>query len=344
MYRVMIADADLTYCEVIQGWILEKYGAEIEMEIITERSYYTETFKTRHELDLMIVSRDFYTLYSPRGYVPRIVVLEENADDFRDPETAGVFHIDKYSNTQGILYTLESLIDGDFRKSGRSEQRTRLLLITSASGGVGKTTIGLGLCAAMQRMGKKVLYIDAEYLQTFSRYLEDAGPITSDAFYEALAKGRPFIKQMLGEVCRKEGFSYLPPFKKALISLDKDLSLFTEIIREAVDSGEFDYVTVDSGNEFSLEKAKWLSMADKVVIVKMTDARCEYDYEVMKREISDIEDRKYIVVNNKEENGSDSREERRKEEYSVRRFSGDQDMRIRALGCDEDIVKICYLL
>ena len=162
MYRVMIADADLTYCEVIQGWILEKYGAEIEMEIITERSYYTETFKTRHELDLMIVSRDFYTLYSPRGYVPRIVVLEENADDFRDPETAGVFHIDKYSNTQGILYTLESLIDGDFRKSGRSDQRTRLLLITSASGGVGKTTIGLGLCAAMQRMGKKVLYIDAE--------------------------------------------------------------------------------------------------------------------------------------------------------------------------------------
>ena len=111
-----------------------------------------------------------------------------------------------------------------------------------------------------------------------------------------------------------------------------------------MDSGEFDYVTVDSGNEFSLEKAKWLSMADKVVIVKMTDARCEYDYEVMKREISDIEDRKYIVVNNKEENGSDSREERRKEEYSVRRFSGDQDMRIRALGCDEDIVKICYLL
>ena len=61
MYRVMIADADLTYCEVIQGWILEKYGAEIEMEIITERSYYTETFKTRHELDLMIVSRDFRT-------------------------------------------------------------------------------------------------------------------------------------------------------------------------------------------------------------------------------------------------------------------------------------------
>lgn len=344
MYRIMIADTDLAYCEIIQGWILEKYGEHVQLEIITDKSYYREAFKKRCELELLIVSRELYKLCASYDYVSSVMILEDAVEDFTNSRAAGLYHVDKYSNTQAILYTLENLIDGEFRKRGESKQKTQLLLITSASGGVGKTSLSLGVSAAMQRLGKNVLYMDAEYLQTFAMYMQEKGPIRDEAFYEVLERGQPITGEALQKIYRKEMFYYLPPFKKALVAMDKDISLFTQIMQAAMESGEFDYVVVDTGKEFSLEKAKWLGMADKVMIVKTAEPRSEYEYEVLRREISDIDGDKYIIVNNMSADQASDGEGRKKSEYRVRTWKGEDAASIQSIGHQEDIVKICYLL
>lgn len=344
MFRIMIADRDNKYCLILQSWFLENYGELVDLEVITDVDYYRSVFETRHEINLLLVSRDFYNAFSPGEFAGKVIVLEESNSHLQS-DSVNNLSVDKYADTELIFRTVANYINTGAVENNGKKITTKLVLVTSASGGVGKTTIALGLCSSLSRMGKRVLYMDAEYLQTFGLYLEDGAPIADDSFYEIFESGQPIQFGHMKRVIRKQGFFYLPPLRKPLISIDRDISVFTDMMRTALASKEYDYVLVDSGKEYSVDKARWMSMSDVVVLVTEHDARCKTDYQMLRQEIVDFTPSKYYMICNKVENDIvDTIEGDDVLQLSVKKWNHTSRKSLEELGINRDILKICFLL
>jgi len=140
-------------------------------------------------------------------------------------------------------------------------------LITSASGGVGKTSVAFGLCRCLERNYKKTLYVNADRLQSFQWMLENGEPIRDASVYAGLSGNLGNVYRIVRHVIRKEGFSYLPPFKAALMSLGIPYRVFALLAEAARKEQEYDYIVIDADSVFDEEKAALMQLADKILIV-----------------------------------------------------------------------------
>ena len=69
-----------------------------------------------------------------------------------------------------------------------------------AAGGVGKTTVALGLAGCLTGNYKKVLYIDAERMQVFQHHLNNSGPVLAQDVYMHLADPKDSVYQEISHV------------------------------------------------------------------------------------------------------------------------------------------------
>jgi len=174
----------------------------------------------------------------------------------------------------------------------------QIVVVYSACGGAGKTTVSLGLCANLVKNYKKVLYLNADYLQSFQTLLENDSPIAASDAYARLSNPTENIYQDIKHVIRKEKFSYLPPFKASLLSLGIKYHVFEKIALGAKKSADFDYIIVDADSAFDEDKANLIDLADKVVIVTNQNRNAVYSTKMLLSNINNVNSEKYIFVCN----------------------------------------------
>lgn len=149
----------------------------------------------------------------------------------------------------------------------------QIIVVTSAAGGVGKTTIAVGLSASLARDYKKVLYMNCDYLQGYMLLLKNQTVISNNEIYTKLIRNKVNLYRDIRHVIRNESFSYLPPFKASLMSLGISPDVFRVIAEEAKNSGDYDYVILDTNSVFDEQKARFLDAADRVIsVVKQNQA------------------------------------------------------------------------
>lgn len=114
---------------------------------------------------------------------------------------------------------------------------------------------------------KKTLYVNADRLQSFQWMLENGEPIRDASVYAGLSGNLGNVYRIVRHVIRKEGFSYLPPFKAALMSLGIPYRVFALLAEAARKEQEYDYIVIDADSVFDEEKAALMQLADKILIV-----------------------------------------------------------------------------
>ena len=88
------------------------------------------------------------------------------------------------------------------------KKHTQTILVYSAGGGDGKTTISLGISSCLAMAHKKVLYIDAEFVQNFQFFLQNKTPISG----EILSKFQLGNEHMM--FSRLYDRNYFPTFRR----------------------------------------------------------------------------------------------------------------------------------
>ena len=268
--RIIIADTDVNYIIPLQLKFVEDFFEMVDVEIITEEAYFEELFSTPQRADILIVSEELYSQAMQRHNISHIFVMNEQ---YEEDQTAdlNVNHIFKYTSIKEIFNEITGKSADVLKIQQDGKQDTQVILFYSASGGVGKTTAAMGVCASLTKNYKRVLYINAARLQVFHHMLENPSAITAADVYAKLASADADVYTGIKHVIRKELFSYLPPFKAALMSLGLEYSIFEKIIASAKKSGEYDFIVVDADVTFDEHKAALFNVADKVmVVVKQT--------------------------------------------------------------------------
>lgn len=295
--RVVIVDDDKSYIIPLQTKLAEEYLGTIDFEFITNEDYYADFFSVPQKIDVLLISDKYYSLQLQRHSIKKIIWLTEEENE-QTPIPENTEKVFKYINVREIISLLNSREIGLFHDCVQ-DNSTKIILVTSAIGGVGKTTISMGLCAILEKKHKKVLYISAEYLQTFSFWFCDRSPISNQKIdVERNYEVEQAFLAVKSEI-RKEKFDYLPAFKTSILSQGISFSLYNQIIAGAKNSRDYDYVIVDTDSVFNKEKVELIGMADQVIVVTDQIENSIFATKEWMRHISDVHSEKYIFVCNK---------------------------------------------
>lgn len=295
--RIIIADTDVNYIIPLQLKFVEDYFEEVDLEIITDASYFESLFAAPQRADILIISESLYSLEMRRHNISHIFLMTEQ---YEEDQTAdlNVNHIFKYTSIKEIFNEITGKSADVFKSKKGVIQETQIVLVYSASGGVGKTTVAMGISASLTKNYKRVLYLNAARLQAFQCHLDNSTNITASDVYAKLANPTETIYSDIKHVIRKELFSYIPPFKAALMSLGIQYSVFLEIIKAAKKSGDYDFIVVDADVTFDEEKAELIDVADKVVVVTKQNQASVLATNLLVSNITGINPDKYFFVCN----------------------------------------------
>ena len=295
--RVIIADEDASYIVPLQFKFVTDFYNKIDLEIITDRTYFEEFFLRPQNAEILIVSDELYDSSLQRHNISNIFVMMEQFDDSGTGDL-NVNRLFKYTSIKEIFNEIVGKSAGALNLGVVEKTETQIILVTSASGGVGKTTVAMGISASLTKNYKRVLYINAARLQVFQHMLENPAAISTSDVYAKLGSPTEQIYSEIKHVIRKEVFSYLPPFKAALMSLGLDYSVFEKIIVSAKKSGEYDFIVVDSEATFDEKKADLLNLADKVVVVTKQGLATVLATNIFVSNINGVSTEKYIFICN----------------------------------------------
>ncbi|MCD8005864.1 MAG: AAA family ATPase [Oscillospiraceae bacterium] len=296
--KIIIADENAEYIMPLQLKFIKEFWNKIDLEIITDRQYLQELFLKPQSIRILIISEELYSPTFERHDIENIFILTENKESMDDVE-GNVRRIFKYSSVQKIFNdtTCDSWVE--LSKGDTSSKKSKIIVVTSAKGGVGKTTIALSLCNCLAQDYKSVLYINAERLQSFQYLLHDGSPISSIEVYQKLSAHSKHVYEDIRQSIRTETFSYLPAFKADLNSLSIDFSVFAEIVTEAKNSGEYDYIVVDTESSFGVSKIRLLDLCDKAIVVTDQTRGSLFATNTMVSNISGINSEKYLFICNR---------------------------------------------
>lgn len=199
--------------------------------------------------------------------------LMTGADIIDTTDTPLIGEIGRSSDGRSIAATMRSAPDGRIAESLRQltaslkflgiDEDRRVILITSAAAGEGKSSVSMGLALTLAEMGHSVLYVEADMRRpSAARYtqLEDSVGLTTVLLGEAtLAEavqpwGHPGLSVLTSGV--------LPPNPGQVISSGQ----LTAIIRAA--RANYDYVIIDTAPVLAVSDAQWLApLADGTLLV-----------------------------------------------------------------------------
>lgn len=295
--RVIIADCDMNYIIPIQQKFIEEYFEKIDLEIITDKNYFDVLFSEPQKADILIISEEFYCANLQKHNIEKIFLMTEQYTE-RERTDSFVNQIYKYTSIREIFNVIVGVCSGALMNSGEWRKETKIILIYSACGGVGRTTIALGICACLNKDYKRVLYINADRLQTFHSMLSDKSPVMESEVYAKMTANSEISYADMKHIIRSEGFSYVPPFKASLMSLGIPYSVFGKIALSASENGNYDYIIVDADTVFDEEKSRLIEMADKIVVVTKQNKASVHATNVLLANLNMENTDKYIFVCN----------------------------------------------
>lgn len=294
---VILADSDENYLSPLEVKFLEKLNDDIELEIITDSSYFNNHFSTPQSAEILVVNEQFYTSDLQKQNISNIYVLSESPDE-GETEDLGVTKIFKYTNTQEIYNQIIATSKGFIHSQTNKTKETSVVVFYSAAGGVGKTTLSMSMCACLNKNFKKVLYINAQRINSFQFYLDNAAT-APNSIYTELANTDLTVFSRIKHIIRNEGFDYLPPFSAALSSLNMNFSIYEDLIKSAKSTKEYDVIVVDTDTTFDVAKASLIADADKVVIITTQSKASVNATNMLLKNMSCSDHEKYLFLCNK---------------------------------------------
>lgn len=292
---VVLADLDANYLVPLEDKLTEELYDQIELEIITSQEYFDSFFSSPKKIDTLIISNSLFSKDLFRHNITDFFVLTEDVSDTQSIEN--VTKIFKYSSTKEIfnqiLYKNKEILNVQF-----THKETQVVVVTSAIGGSGKTTISLALSESLARSHKRVLYISTDIIQSFSYFLQNKGNLPNDIAQTFNVSDNKLYSNIMPYL-RNEKFTYLPPFSRSVFSLGLDNSIYIRLINAIKVEKEFDYIIVDMDAYIDEAKAGIIQLADKVIINILQDSFSTYKTEHLIRNIDCKNTEKFVFVCNK---------------------------------------------
>lgn len=291
MRKIIIADPDLNYALKLQAKFFQKMQDSIEVEIISENKIIKNFFKTPQTATCLLINETWMPSNIERQNIENIFTLTEQ-------ESKEATSISRYSSTEEIYNKIRNAIGTDTR--ALTKEDCSVILFKSAMGGTGKTVLSLALAEYLSKKYYRVLYVNTQTMQMFQYYMKDQSPISSDVSM-TLQFEKNFFEKLKKQI-RKENFSYLPPFAMPLYAYNVNTRIYTNFIKNAKESKDFDYIIVDGDDDMDNNTISQIALADKILMISLASEEYKFATNQLLKKISLKENKVIKICNRMSEN------------------------------------------
>lgn len=294
---IVLADVDETYLAPLERKFIDRFEDEAQIHIITDTGYLKKFFSTPQSIDVLLIDENIFNEDMLKHDIGNVFIMTENSGT-RPYENWNISYINKYTSVKEICSEVIDNMATDVGNGLKRGEETKVIMVYSPAGGSGKTTVAAGICGALAHRHKRVLFVGTDTLQTFGKQLGVDGALSigiekyfvsrSERIYEVV---KPYIKANL--------FCILPPFERALSSLNITGTDYAYFIDKVKSTKEYDYVVVDSSSDFTEHTSYLMGKADYKLIVAGQDRNSAAKLACLLNNIDCSDNNRYVFVCNK---------------------------------------------
>lgn len=273
-FVIILADTDEQYVDRLTEFIKELYAPRIKVSSFTRIEELTRFWLTDGvKADAILINPDFLAELAYHDHGGKLIVL---LSDGRPRENCGEYpSIYKFQSGDKLINQLIATFLEHHPRAATPRpwlSRSRLIAVYSPAGGVGKTSLSVGLAAELAEMGNAVLYLNIECISSTDLFLTCQVNYALTHVLLTL-KEKPSLLPMKVERYRTESsefiFQFLEPAENFLeLSglTGAEISLFLQTLQAA---DKYDYILVDTDSAAS-EKTLAVIGASETTFLVMT--------------------------------------------------------------------------
>jgi len=174
-----------------------------------------------------------------------------------------------------------------------SNSSTKVIVVTSGKGGVGKSTITANIAYLLSLKGKKVAVLDADIGLANLQVLFDIKPkftffdyIEGNCFFDDILLSTAYKNVTL--IAGKSGYQY---------TKSNNSMLFTRVVDEIIASNKFDIVLVDTGAGLNEHVQEFMEISDNILAITTTDPSALTDVYALLKMLSLKKDKLMLCFN-----------------------------------------------
>ena len=261
---IVLADPDALSLKPLEQRFLRELGESCNLETITDPSYLERFLNSPHDIDALLVAECWNDSRFGAQNVTCTFVLVDSPEHERSSDDA-LHYTFKYDSVSFIFDKVVNICP-TLSAGVNKNAKCQIVVFYSPIGGSGCTITALGVAAALRSQYRRVLYIDAEYVQTFACYLEKVTE-ASQRMAVDMRRSTGDSFDVMASYIATEGFDYLLPLRGGLVANDLSLEYYIRFLNAAVSSNQYDYIVVDTDSVFDKTKTILFNAADKVVVI-----------------------------------------------------------------------------
>ncbi|MGN0431294.1 MAG: hypothetical protein ACI4EQ_02960 [Lachnospiraceae bacterium] len=267
--KIAILENDKLYLERLMFHFTKYYADKLEVYTYSQAESFAEALKTIR-FEILLTAEQFGSQLPELPEYTGLVYLVEQNDIERIED---VVVIGKYQKPEAIyrqilgIYSVK--MDKKLSKKNTDNIASRLIIVTSASGGCGTSTMAVAFSKFLAQNGKKVLYLSLEKNGVPEVFFETVGQYGfSDIIY--LLKSKKVNIALRAESIVQHDSSGVYYFGKCQNILDmEELNKedLVNLVNEICMLGDYEYVVVDMQMNFSEGHLYLAEKADAIINV-----------------------------------------------------------------------------
>lgn len=301
--NIVIADFNEEYLEALEFEFVKNLEQSVDIHIITDEKYFNEYFGVPQKIDILIIDEALVNETIIKQNISKIFVLSESEEKVSDVNIGNkrIYHLYRYDNVKENYHKVMGQTDlavHNTAGSVKNTPKTNVITVYSPVGGSGVTVTALGICCAMKKLGKRVLYMDTNTLQNFDCYFMNKEAIKHGIGKDIASRDELFVSKM-HECIGNEIFEYMKPFKPSTIANGIGVESLSFLTETMTGMNKYDYIIIDTSTDFDELKLRLISNSQRVVIVTMQDRISVWKTEQFINNIEVSKNNKFYFVCNK---------------------------------------------
>ena len=295
--KIVLADTDDKYLMPLERKFIDGLEDKADLIVITDPGYLKEYFSVPQRVDILIINEELYDAELERHNIASVFLLTEQELLNNSTGDVDANRIYKYTSVKEIYAEIIG------KSSARSEtlntkEETKILMMYSPIGGIGKTTVSAALCEALAKYQKKVLFIGIDSLQTIGSVIPQL-PFMESGTEKLMIDKSEYVYEAVKTRIINRTFDILPPFHLSLPSLNIKVEDYVNLLNSIRDSKDYDYIIVDGATGFTEDLSRLMGVADHTIILAGQDKNAVYKLDCLLRNIDCSDNDRFVFVCNK---------------------------------------------
>lgn len=267
-YNIAIVDKDELYLGRLCRLFSEKYADKMTLYSYSSVENYEEG-KKENLFDLVLYAEGMIKPKDILADVQAAYLVEQNdIDKVEEYQAVCKFQKHEILCKQIMDICLEKEIT-HYTKKNVLGNITKVLLVTSAQGGVGSTTMAVAIARYHAQKGKKVLYLSLEHNAVTDMFFQGGEEYTfSDVIYTIKSKKNNMISRVENIVQKDDSGVHFFRASRTVFDMYELTNADVELLlKEICTMGSYEYIVIDVHLEFNDAGHFLCDYADHILLV-----------------------------------------------------------------------------